>query len=85
MTKLNQRTLENDILALADGPGGITYHDLCLMHDAGSAQRMQIDRTLQKLRRGGKIEFSRSGSKIVWRLRQSVVEQSVPETVSQTG
>ena len=84
MTKLNQRILEKDILMLAARLGGITYRDLCLMHDV-TLHWLQIDRTLQKLRRAGKIEFSRDGSNIGWRLRQSVAEQSLPETVSQQG
>lgn len=65
--KLNQKTLEADILGLAAfSTGGTTYHQVCDIYQATAVQKMQIDRTLQKLRRAGKIKWERRGPLIVW-------------------
>ena len=59
--KLDQQWLEDYILA-----GERTYHDLCARHSTCPEHDMQIDRTLQKLRRKGLIRFKRRGQKIIW-------------------
>jgi len=64
--KLNQLMLEADILDLAAFSPGTTYHQVCDAYQATAVQKMQIDRTLQKLRRSGKIKWERRGPSIVW-------------------
>lgn len=77
--KLNQKDLENDLLDLAHDPEGVTYSFLCDLFDATATQRMQIDRTLQKLRRAGKINWQREGKFVAW---HAVPQHSVPATVA---
>ena len=62
MAKINQTALEDYILV----SGSNTYAMLCLHFAADETQAMQIDRTLQKLRRAGKITFERVGKKVIW-------------------
>lgn len=62
MAKINQTALEDYILV----SGSNTYAMLCLYFAADETQAMQIDRTLQKLRRAGKITFERVGKKVIW-------------------
>ena len=64
--KLNQLMLEADILDLAAFSVGTTYSQLCGSFAINEQHRMQIDRTLQKLRRAGKIKWERRGPSIVW-------------------
>ena len=77
--KLNQLMLEADILDLAAFSVsticsqnlaafsvGTTYSQLCGKFALNEQHRMQIDRTLQKLRRSGKIKWERRGPSIVW-------------------
>lgn len=59
---IDQQSLEDRIL---DGQGH-TYGGLCTEYSADETIAMQIDRTLQKLRRHGKIEFKRKGRVVTW-------------------
>ena len=63
MAKINQRDLEDLIL---HGARSWTYKGLCTNFNADAVQSMQIDRTLQKLRRAGKIVFERVGKLVHW-------------------
>ena len=68
--KINQQELEAYIL----GQGPHTYRGICKHFNEGSVlagsvrvgREMQIDRTLQKLRRAGKISFARDKQDIIW-------------------
>ncbi len=68
MSKLNQADLELYILTF----GPHTYMSLCehFVYVGGQAhadeQCRQIDRTLQKLRRKGKLMLTRSGKDQIW-------------------
>lgn len=61
--RLNQQELEAHIL---DG-NEHTYRGLCIHYDGDGATEMQIDRTLQKLRRNKKIKMRRVGRTIYWK------------------
>ena len=61
--KLDQHELEDRIL---NGTRH-TFADLCDFFDADETQAMQIDRTLQKLRRNGKIKMRRDGRTVYWK------------------
>ena len=54
-----------------------TYRGLCDLYCADETQKMQIDRTLQKLRRMGAIKFKRIGKNTIW--ERVPVAQAVPE------
>ena len=73
MSEINQTELEDNILLLAGRFEGTSYHELCVRYDASPKGQMQIDRTLQKLRRKGMISFCRVNSLVRWVI-------SVPET-----
>ena len=66
MSEINQIELEDNILLLAGRFEGTSYHELCVRYDASPKGQMQIDRTLQKLRRRGQIKFERRGREVVW-------------------
>ena len=61
--KINQAELEDLIL---HGRRSWTYKGLCANYNADPTQAMQIDRTLQKLRRKGLVEFERVGKLVHW-------------------
>jgi hypothetical protein len=61
--KINQRDLEDLIL---HGSRSWTYQGLCTNFNADPIQAMQIDRTLQKLRRKGLIKMERVGKLVHW-------------------
>lgn len=63
MAKLNQTELEDFIV---NGNRSWTYKGLCEHFAADPVQSMQIDRTLQKLRRKKRIEFKRVGRHVHW-------------------
>lgn len=60
--KLNQADLETHITNGA----AHTYPGLCEQFASSEQHKMQIDRTLQKLRRKGLINFTRNGRTVVW-------------------
>lgn len=62
MAKLNQAELET----LITNGMTWTYSGLIEYYFGDQTQAMQIDRTLQKLRRAGKIAFKRSGRNVYW-------------------
>ena len=66
--KINQQQLEDFILG-----GTHTYRSICTNFNRSMetasvriGREMQIDRTLQKLRRAGKISFVRDKQDIIW-------------------
>ena len=61
--KINQTDLEDLIL---NSGRSWTYKGLCVNFNADPTQAMQIDRTLQKLRRKGLIAFERVGRLVHW-------------------
>lgn len=62
MTKIDQKQLEAHIT----NGGKHSYASLRSDFKADAKQSMQIDRTLQKLRRKGKIGFTRAGRTVLW-------------------
>ena len=62
MAKIDQAKLEASIL---NSPA-FTYGALCAVFQADTTMAMQIDRTLQKLRRKKLIGWKRKGQQIIW-------------------
>jgi hypothetical protein len=71
MAKLDQEQLE---LVITNGKQH-TYRSLRALYSADHTQAMQIDRTLQKLRRHKKIAFTRNGCEVIWRAVRSTSPQ----------
>lgn len=61
-SKLDQANLEKFMLA----SGVFTYRGLCKRFSAIGTRAMQIDRTIQKLRRQGLIFKTRKGHEVFW-------------------
>lgn len=68
MSALNQQAIEDHILHGRE----VTYRGLCEYFLADEAGKMQIDRTLQKLRRNGRVTWHRVGRQIVWQATRKV-------------
>lgn len=62
MAKIDQAKLEETILSGQEW----TYQHLVSFFGANEKAGMQIDRTLQKLRRKGKVKFHREGRTVIW-------------------
>jgi hypothetical protein len=64
MSHIDQHGLEDWILD--NGPH--TFRDICIHFNVwqDAIGEGQVDRTLQKLRRAGKVEWVRSGRDIIW-------------------
>jgi len=60
--RISPRKLEEVILNGTEH----TFRSLCLAFKATDQQKMQIDRTIQKLRRNGLIKFRKDGHDFVW-------------------
>lgn len=45
-----------------------TYMELCKTHSDNNDNDRLIDRTIQRLRRAGKIWFMREGKSVIWRV-----------------
>lgn len=61
--KIAQANLEATILNGSEH----SYAALCSLYDADATNAMQIDRTLQKLRRKKLIAFRRDGKEVIWK------------------
>lgn len=73
MAKIPQQQLEDHILN-----GQLhTMNSLRVDFTADEVNTMQIDRTLQKLRRKGKVKFHREGRRTIW---QTVATQTASPT-----
>ena len=70
MAKINQQTLETLIL----NGGQHTYDGLCHFFGADATMQMQVDRTLQKLRKKKLIAYKRVGKSVIWSAVPEVVE-----------
>ena len=76
MEKLHQKTLEEYIVLLAALPQGTSYGELCSLYAMSEKQKMQIDRTLQKLRKADKIYLVRKNGKVLWHATQETTSQT---------
>lgn len=70
MLKLDQKVLEAVIL----NGNQHTYTSLCIVYQADDTQKMQIDRTLQKLRKKKLIAYKRVGKSVIWSAVPKVAE-----------
>ena len=71
------KILQADLEQLILNGRSHTYKGLCDLYGANETQAMQIDRTLQKLRRNGVIRYKRDGARVVW--ERVPVVQAQPE------
>lgn len=72
--KLVQATLEQYML----NAGIFTYAGMCKGLAADETQKMQIDRTIQKLRRAKKLTMKRIGRGVQWQNVNSSAPHALP-------